>query len=86
MPNKNITYTCEYCYREFNTITECEMHERSHMHNYEDDKTEKIIEELRCLSRAAYGYRIGNEVMGMPISNFESLMDEAAKRLGNNQN
>lgn len=27
MPNKNITYTCEYCYREFNTITECEMHE-----------------------------------------------------------
>ena len=86
MPNKNITYTCEYCCKEFATITECEMHERSHMHNYEDDKTEKIIEELRCLSLAAYGYRIGYEVMGMPISNFESLMNEAAKRLGNNQN
>ena len=86
MPNKNITYTCEYCCKEFATITECEMHERSHMHNYEDDKTEKIIEELRCLSRAAYGCRIGNEVMGMPISNIESLMNEAAKRLESNQN
>lgn len=86
MPNKKITYTCEYCYREFNTITECEVHECTHKHSYENDKTEKIIEELRGLSRAAYEYRIGNTVMGLPISNFESLMDEAAKRLENNQN
>lgn len=86
MPNKKITYTCEYCYREFNTITECEAHECTHRHSYENDKTEKIIEELRGLSRAAYEYKIGNTVMGFPISNFESLMDEAAKRLENNQN
>nr|DAZ50913.1 MAG TPA: hypothetical protein [Caudoviricetes sp.] len=38
------------------------------------------------MSRAAHGYGIGNTVMGFPISNFESLMNEAAKRLENNQN
>ena len=86
MSNKKTTYICEYCFKEFNTITECEAHERSHMHNYEDDTTEKIIEELRSLSRDAYGYRIGDTVMGMPISNFESLMDEAAKRLESDSN
>lgn len=86
MPNKKIMYICEYCFEEFNTITECEAHERSHIHTYEDDTSEKIIEELRKLNRTAYGYRIGNKVMGMPISNFESLMDEVAKRLESGSN
>lgn len=43
--------------------------------------TNEIIRELKWLSDHAYGYHVGNLVVGIPVSNFENLMDEAAKRL-----
>lgn len=86
MPSKKITYRCEYCDKEFMTVNECERHEFTHIHSYTCATTERIAEELRNLSLAADGYRIGNTVMGIPIPNFKSLMKEAAKRLDSDSN
>lgn len=81
MANKRVIYECKYCGEEFQNWHECEWHEHAHLCNYSNEDTKVVIELLRQLSENAYGYRIGDLVFGMPISNFESLMDEAAKRL-----
>lgn len=81
MPNKRVMYECKYCGKEFPGWDECEEHEHAHLCNYSNEDTKVVIELLRHLSENAYDYRIGDLVFGMPISNFESLMDEAAKRL-----
>ena len=83
MPNRRLVYkcNCEYCEKEFLSLSECEEHEKSHLRNYQQEDTDEIIWELRHLREIAYGYHIGHMVFDMPVSNFESLMDEAAKRL-----
>ena len=62
-------------------ITFCEGHEKSHLRDYRQADTPEIIEELKQLGERAYSYHIGNLTVGIPTRNFESLMDEAAKRL-----
>ncbi|MDY3341872.1 MAG: hypothetical protein SOX45_04070 [Lachnospiraceae bacterium] len=76
-------YKCdyEYCGKEFWSLSECEEHEKSHLRNYQQEDTDEIIRALRHLGEIAYGYHMGNMVFDMPVRNFESLMDEAAKRL-----
>ena len=81
MPSKRIVYECKYCGKEYINFEECNEHEESHIRNYSDANTQEIIDTLRQLSESAYGYHIRNTVMGIPVSSFESLMDEAAKRL-----
>lgn len=81
MPHKRVTYECKYCGEELLNWDECEEHERTHICNYSDKDTKVIIELLRQLSENAYDYCIGDLVFGMPISNFRSIMNEAAKRL-----
>lgn len=81
MPSKRVTYECKYCGKEFVGWDECEEHEKSHLRNYQQEDTDEIIRALRHLGGIAYGYHMGHMVFDMPVSNFESLMDEAAKRL-----
>ena len=83
MPNKRLVYkcTCKYCGKEFWSWDECEEHEKSHLRDYCQEDTEEIIRALKHLEEIAYGYHMGNMVFDMPVSNFESLMAEAAKRL-----
>lgn len=81
MPSKKVMYECKYCGEEYQNYDECEEHEKSHIRNYEDADTEEIIDALKRVSECAYGYHIGGMVMGMPITNFEGLLTEAAKRL-----
>ena len=81
MPSKKITYTCKYCGKEYSDYEECREHEDGHISDYSDIDTKEIAQKLREVGEAAYGYHIGDMVMGMPVRNFENLMDEAAKRL-----
>lgn len=81
MPSKRVVYECKYCGKEFPLWDECDEHEQSHLCNYSQVDTKEIIQVLKWLSDHAYGYHVGNMVVGIPVSNFESLMDEAAKRL-----
>lgn len=81
MPGKKVMYECKYCGEEYQNYDECEEHEKSHIRNYEDVGTKEIIDALKRMSECAYGYHIGEMVMGMPVTNFENLMTEAAKRL-----
>lgn len=81
MPRRKIIYECKYCGKEYTDIEECTEHEKSHIRDYGDANTQEIIDTLRQLSESAQGYNIGNNVIGIPVRNFESLMDEAAKRL-----
>lgn len=83
MPNMRLVYKCDckYCGKEFWSLDECEKHEKLHLRDYRQADTREIISALRHLGRIAYGYHMGNMVFDMPVSNFESLMDEAAKRL-----
>lgn len=83
MLNRRLVYkcSCKYCEKEFWSWDECEEHEKAHLHDYSQEETEKIIRELRHLEEIAYGYHVGNMVFDMPVSNFENLISEAAKRL-----
>ena len=81
MPSKRVVYECKYCGKDFAIWGECEEHEKSHLRDYRQADTNEIIRELKWLSDHAYGYHVGNLVGGIPVSNFENLMDEAAKRL-----
>lgn len=78
---KKIVFTCEYCGLEFDNESDCEEHEETHIEDYSELSNKDIAKELDRLSLIAYDYRIGYSVMGMPITNFEHLMDEAAKRV-----
>ena len=73
--NKYTMYACEFCGKEFSSASECEQHEESHDHDYSFDADTVIIQRLRD------DYRIGNTVMGMPITAFSSLIETAANRL-----
>lgn len=75
-------YYCELCGEVFDTAEECKKHERTHCTNWEEADNKKIAEELRHLSDDAYNYRINGTVLGYFVSDFSNLMDEAAKRLG----
>lgn len=75
------TYECEFCGLAFETEAECERHEETHLCDYKHTPTKTIADALNDLSSRAYDYRIGSTVMGVPISNFQHLLDEAAKRL-----
>lgn len=79
--NKVVTYSCEYCGKEFYSEEECEEHEKTHIIDYKDKSNEEIAELLSDLSDMAYDYHIGGQTMGMPIRNFKSLMDTAAARI-----
>lgn len=83
MPSKivRVLYECKHCGKEFEFWDECNEHEQSHIRDYKQADTQEIIEELKWLSDHSYGYHVGNLVVGIPASNFASLMDEAAKRL-----
>ena len=81
MPSKRVVYECKYCGKDFAIWDECEEHEKSHLRDYHQADTNEIIRELKWLGDHAYGYHVGNMVVGIPASNFENLMDEAAKRL-----
>lgn len=81
MPSKKVIYECKYCGKEYSDYDECEDHEKTHISNFNDADTEEITQKLRELGESAYGYHIGNMVMGMPVRNFENLMNETARRL-----
>lgn len=83
MPNRRLVYKCdcEYCGKEFWSLSECEEHEKSHLRNYQQEDTDEIILALRHLGEIAYRYHMGHMVFDMPVSNFESLMEATAKRL-----
>lgn len=74
-------YKCEVCDMTFENETDCKCHEETHMYDYKHAPNKTIADALHTLSDSAYGYRIGSTVMGIPISNFKSLLNEAAKRL-----
>ncbi len=74
-------FVCEYCGREFLYQEECAENEKTHMRDYAVASDAEIIDELRVLAEAAWGYHIGNEVLGMPYYNFVSLMKSAADRI-----
>ena len=78
MPNRRLVYKCdcEYCGKEFWSLSECEEHEKSHLRNYQQEDTDEIIRALRHLGEIAYGYHMGHMVFDMPVSNFENLMDK----------
>lgn len=81
MPSRKITYECKYCGKEYADIDECTKHEKSHIRDYSCVSTQEIADTLRQLGNSAYGYHIGDTTMGIPVRNFENLMDEAANRL-----
>lgn len=75
-------YYCDLCNEEFRTEEECREHEAKHCTDWEKADNERIAEELhRISSDKAYNHRFGNTVLGYFLSDFEALMDEAAKRL-----
>lgn len=74
-------YYCDLCDEEFDTEEECEAHEAKHCTDWEKADNKKIAEELRWISDTAYDYRFDDTVLGYFLSDFEALMDEAAKRL-----
>lgn len=78
------TYVCKYCGKEFSTMCDCRIHEKDHIETFFDffEKSNmKIAHELYGLYCSAYRYQVGDSVMGMPVTNFENLMREAARRL-----
>lgn len=81
MPCMKTIYTCKYCDKEFMNETECAEHEDSHIKKYDDASNEEIAKELESLSDSAYGWHMNDMVIGIPVSNFENLLDVAAKRL-----
>jgi hypothetical protein len=81
MPSKKIVYECKYCRKEFTDYDECEEHEHTHICAYDEVDNVRIAKELRLLGEIASGYHIGGMVMGMPLKNYENLMEEAANRL-----
>lgn len=68
-------------WKSFDTEEECYEHEETQIEDYSESSNKDIAKKLDCLSLIAYNYRIGHSVMGMPITNFEHLMDAAAKRV-----
>ena len=86
MPRKMSEYQCEYCHERFDSYEECVEHEQSHIRNYSDADTKEIVAILRQMSEEAHMWHVFNTVAGMPVSNFESLMDEAARRLEEGEN
>lgn len=81
MPSKKVVYECKYCCKEFTDYDECEEHEHTHVLEYGELDNADIAKKLRLLGEIASGYHIGNIVMGMPLTNYENLMKEAADRL-----
>lgn len=79
--NKYTMYASEFCGKEFSSASECEEHEESHNHDYSFDADTVIIQRLREMKSGCYDYRIGNTVMGMPVTAFSSLIETAANRL-----
>lgn len=78
------TYVCKYCGKEFSTMCDCRIHEKDHIETFFDffEKSNmKIAHELYGLYCSAHQYQVGDSVMGMPVTNFENLMREAARRL-----
>lgn len=82
-------YVCKYCGKEFRTMCDCRIHEKDHIETFSDffEKSNiKIACELYGLYCSAYRYQVGDSVMGMPVTNFENLMREAARRLMDEHN
>lgn len=75
-------YYCDICGERFNTEEECEKHERIHYTNWEEADNSRISEELHNLSESVFDYRHSGTVLGYFVSDFSYLMNEAAKRLG----
>lgn len=78
---KETTFVCEHCGKEFNSEQECRKHEESHTEDFTYSTNEEIAERLSHFAEWSSNYRIGNEVLGMPIESFDNLMGEAARRL-----
>ena len=81
MPIKLETYVCQYCGKKFLGMTECEEHEATHIKSYKNASVSEIIKDLKNIRDSAYGYRIGNETMGIHTESFKSLMDTAVRKL-----
>lgn len=81
---KKTVFLCDYCGKEFSTMCDCRIHEKDHIETFFDffEKSNmKIAHELYGLYCSANRYQVGDSVMGMPVTNFENLMREAARRL-----
>lgn len=72
-------YTCEHCGKEFHNYEECREHEATHIESFNEADTSEIADRLNLLADNAYNYRIGNQVLGMPIESFKNLMHKAAE-------
>lgn len=81
MPIKVETYVCQYCGEEFPNIAKCEEHETTHIKRYENASVSEVIKALKNIEDSVYAHRIGNEIMGIPIQSFISLIDAAVERL-----
>lgn len=79
--NKKTVFICDYCGLEFDKEADCNKHEETHIEDFSKKSNKEISDRLFLLYTFGGNYRIGNTVMGMPINSFESLMNEAAKRL-----
>lgn len=79
--NKKTVFVCEYCGLEFDNEADCKEHEETHIEDFSKKSNKEISDRLFLLYSFGRKYRIGNTVLGMPINSFESLMNEAAKRL-----
>lgn len=71
-------YTCEHCGKEFHDREECREHETTHIESFDEANMVEIADRLNLLADNAYNYRIGNQVLGMPIESFKNLMRNAA--------
>ena len=78
---KTEKYCCELCDEEFDTEEERLEHEAKHYTKWEEADNKKIAENLRYISDNAYTYSVWGTVLGYFASDFELLMNEAAKRL-----
>lgn len=78
---KTEKYCCDLCGDEFDTEEECEAHEAKHYTNWGKADNKQIAKDLRYISDTAHDYRFGEMVLGYFLSDFEALMDEAAKRI-----
>lgn len=79
--NKKTVFVCEYCGLVFDKKADCEKHEEIHIEDFSKKSNKEISDRLYHLYSFGEKYRIGNKVLGMPITNFENLMCEAAKRM-----
>ena len=82
MPIKTETFLCEFCGEQFDSEQACLDHqELAHNRDYSDASNEEVAKALDELAESGWGYRFGNSVLGLPYSEFVSILKTAAKKL-----